>query len=59
MDNFQVKVSQVKELSGLASVQCLGLIEICQVLVVGEHLYQEGRCYACGASPSFKVYTLE
>ena len=28
MDNFQVKVSQVKELSGLASVQFLGLMEV-------------------------------
>ena len=43
MDNFQVKVGQVKEPSGLVSVQFLGLIEICQVLVVGEHLYQKGR----------------
>ena len=43
LDNFQVKVSQVKELSGLASVQFLGLMEVCQVLVVSEYLYQEGR----------------
>ena len=43
MDNFQVKVSQVKEPSGLVSIQFLGLTEVCQVLVVSEHLYQEGR----------------
>ena len=43
MDNFQVKVGQVKELSGLASVQFLGLVEVCQVLVVSEHLDQEGE----------------
>ena len=42
MDNFQVKVSQVKEPSGLVSVQFLGLMEICQVFVVDEHLYWEG-----------------
>ena len=42
MDNFQVKVSQVKEPSGLASVQFLGLAEVCQVLVIREHLDQKG-----------------
>ena len=43
MDNFQVKVTQVKEPPGLASVQFLGLAEVCQVLVIGEYLYQEGE----------------
>ena len=43
MDNFQVKVSQVEEPSGLTSVQFLSLTEICQVLVVSEHLYWKGR----------------
>ena len=43
MNNFQVKIGQVKEPSGLAFVQFLGLTEICQVLVVGKHLYWERR----------------
>ena len=43
MDNFQVKVSQVKKPSGLVFVQFLGLTEVCQVLVIGEYLYWEGR----------------
>ena len=42
MDNFQVKVSQVEEPSSLTSVQFLGLAEVCQVLVVGEHLHWKG-----------------
>ena len=41
VDNFQVKVSQVEGPSGLALVQFLGLAEVCQVLVVSEHLYQK------------------
>ena len=43
MDNFQVKVGQVKEPSDLTSVQFLGLMEVCQVLVVGKYLYWKRR----------------
>ena len=53
MDNFQVKVSQVEEPSSLVSVQFLSLMEICQVLVVGEHLYQERRIIKV-VSPGFQ-----
>ena len=39
MDDFEVKVSKVKQPLGLTTVEVLGLTEVCQVLVVSEDLY--------------------
>ena len=41
MDHFQVEVGKVDEPSCLAMVECLGLVEIGKILVVGEDLHRE------------------
>ena len=38
MNDFEIKISKVKHPSGLAAVEILGLMEACQVLVIGEDL---------------------
>ena len=43
MDHFEIKVSKVNEPSCLMTVECLGLSEVGEVLVIGEHLYQKRR----------------
>ena len=42
MDDFQVKVHEVKEPPGLLPVQFLSFAEVGQVFVVSEDLYREG-----------------
>ena len=41
MDHFQIKVSKVNEPSGLATVEGLGRMEVCEILMVCEDLYRE------------------
>ena len=43
MDHFKVKVSEVDEPACLPTVECLGLAEVGEVLVISENLYREGR----------------
>ena len=42
MDHFEVKAGKVDKPTFLAAVQRLGLMEIGEVLMVGENLYREG-----------------
>ena len=42
MDHFEVEVGEVNEPACLAAVECLGLAEIGEVLVVGKDLHREG-----------------
>ena len=42
MDHLKVEVGKVDEPARLAAVECLGLVKISKVLVVGEDLYREG-----------------
>ena len=42
MDDFKVKISEIKQPLCLVMVEVLGLMEVCQVLVVCEDLYQKG-----------------
>ena len=43
MDHFEVKVGKVDKPTRLATVKRLGLMEIGQILVVSENLYQKRR----------------
>ena len=43
MDHFEVKVGEVNEPACLAPVECLGLVEVGEVFMVGEDLYRERR----------------
>ena len=43
MDDLQIEVCKVEQPSCLATVKVLGLMEVHQVLVVGEGLYRERR----------------
>ena len=43
MDNFEIKVSKVKQLSCLLTVEVLGLTEVYQVLMVCKDLDGEWR----------------
>ena len=43
MDNFQIEVCKVKQPPCLVAVEVLGLMEVCQVLVVSEDLDGEWR----------------
>ena len=42
MDHCEVKVGEVDEPVHLATIECLGLMEVSEVLVVGEDLHREG-----------------
>ena len=42
VDDFEVKISKVKQPLGLVAVEVLDLMEVCQVLMVSEDLDGEG-----------------
>ena len=53
MDDFQIKVCEVKQPACLAAVQVLGLTEVCQVLVICKDLDREGEAMEI-MSPGFQ-----
>ena len=43
VDDFEIKISKVKQLPSLTAVEILDLLNVCQVLVVCKDLDAEGR----------------
>ena len=43
MDHFKIEVGEVEEPARLLAVECLGLVEVGEVLVISENLHWKGR----------------